>query len=127
MRAISSNQHALAERFGIIDRFFVNAEVSPDGHNWSTAAYVTDYGEKTIPSHYSSRGRTYDYQGTNRDSIPADDVNEPANGYLWNLAQRAGISYRDYGEFVAERKAVWRRALLRLFRASRLNKRWSAI
>jgi YVTN family beta-propeller protein len=101
-RAVSPNHHALAERFGIFDRFFVNAEVSPDGHNWSTAAYVTDYGEKTIPSHYSSRGRTYDYQGTNRDSIPADDVNEPANGYLWNLAQRAGISYRVYGEFVAE-------------------------
>ena len=101
-RNVSPNHHALAERFGIFDRFFVNAEVSPDGHNWSTAAYVTDYGEKTIPSHYSSRGRTYDYQGTNRDSIPADDVNEPASGYLWNLAQRAGISYRNYGEFVGE-------------------------
>jgi DNA-binding beta-propeller fold protein YncE len=101
-RNVSPNHHALAERFGIFDRFFVNAEVSPDGHNWSMAAYVTDYGEKTISSHYSSRGRTYDYQGTNRDSIPADDVMEPANGYLWNLAERAGISYRDYGEFVSE-------------------------
>ncbi|HJP58522.1 MAG TPA: bifunctional YncE family protein/alkaline phosphatase family protein [Gemmatimonadaceae bacterium] len=101
-RNVSPNHHALAERFGIFDRFFVNAEVSPDGHNWSTAAYVTDYGEKTIPSHYSSRGRTYDYQGTNRDSIPADDVMEPANGYLWNLAEHAGISYRNYGEFVSE-------------------------
>ena len=27
-RAISPNHHALAERFGIFDRFFVNAEVS---------------------------------------------------------------------------------------------------
>jgi YVTN family beta-propeller protein len=101
-RSVSPNHHALAERFGIFDRFFVNAEVSPDGHNWSTGAYVADYGEKTIPSHYSSRGRTYDYQGMNRDSIPDDDVQEPSNGYLWNLAQRAGITYRDYGEFVAE-------------------------
>lgn len=101
-RAVSPNHHALAERFGIFDRFFVNAEVSPDGHNWSTAAYVTDYSEKTIPSHYSDRGRTYDYQGTNRDSIPTDDVSGPSSGYLWDLAQRAGITYRDYGEFVAE-------------------------
>ena len=101
-RNVSPNHHALAERFGIFDRFFVNAEVSPDGHNWSTAAYVTDYGEKTIPSHYSSRGRTYDYQGTNRDTIPDDDVAEPSSGYLWNLAERAAITYRDYGEFVAE-------------------------
>ena len=101
-RSVSPNHHALAERFGIFDRFFVNAEVSPDGHNWSTAAYVTDYAEKTIPSNYSGRGRTYDYQGTNRDTVPDDDVTEPSSGYLWNLAARAGITYRDYGEFVTE-------------------------
>ena len=101
-RAVSPNHHALAERFGIFDRFFVNAEVSPDGHNWSTGAYVTDYAEKTIPSNYSGHGRTYDYQGTNRNEIPDDDVSEPSSGYLWNLAARAGITYRDYGEFVSE-------------------------
>jgi phospholipase C len=101
-RPVSPNHHALAERFGIFDRFFVNAEVSPDGHNWSMAAYVTDYAEKTIPSNYSSRGRTYDYQGTNRNKIPDDDVSGPSSGYLWNLAERAGITYRNYGEFVDE-------------------------
>jgi YVTN family beta-propeller protein len=101
-RAMSPNHHALAERFGIFDRFFVNAEVSPDGHNWSTAAYVTDYAEKTIPSNYSSRGRSYDYEGFNRSVLPHEDVAEPSSGYLWNLADRAGISYRNYGEFVDE-------------------------
>ena len=101
-RAVSPNHHALAERFGIFDRFFVNAEVSPDGHNWSTAAYVTDYAEKTIPSNYSSRGRSYDYEGWNRGALPAEDVAEPSSGYLWNLADRAGITYRNYGEFVDE-------------------------
>ncbi len=101
-RSVSPNHHALAERFGIFDRFFVSAEVSPDGHNWSMAAYVTDYTEKTVPSHYSSRGRTYDYQGTNRNVIPDDDVSESSSGYLWNLADRAGITYRNYGEFVSE-------------------------
>lgn len=103
-RAVSPNHHALAERFGVFDRFFVNAEVSPDGHNWSTAAYATDYLEKTVPSHYSGRGRTYDYEGTNRGSgwadIPNDDVSEPAGGYLWDLAARANITLRNYGEFV---------------------------
>jgi DNA-binding beta-propeller fold protein YncE len=99
-RRVSPNHHALAERFGVFDRFFVNAEVSPDGHNWSTAAYATDYIEKTIPSNYSRRGRSYDYEGTNRDEIPVDDVAEPGTGYLWNLAERAGITFRNYGEFV---------------------------
>ncbi len=103
-RPVSPNHHALAERFGLFDRFFVNAEASPDGHNWSTAAYTTDYLQKTVPSNYSSRGRSYDWEGTNRGKVPADegaeDVNEPANGYLWDLAQKAGISFRNYGEFV---------------------------
>jgi YVTN family beta-propeller protein len=106
-RDVSPNHHALAERFGIYDRFFVNAEVSADGHNWSAAAYSTDYVQKTTPSHYSDRGRSYDYEGTNRCASeqtpcepPADDVAEPASGYLWDLAQRAGITFRNYGEFV---------------------------
>ncbi|MEJ2215455.1 MAG: bifunctional YncE family protein/alkaline phosphatase family protein [Gemmatimonadota bacterium] len=102
-RRDTPNHHALAERFGLFDRFFVNAEVSADGHNWSTAAYASDYVEKTVQSNYSGRGRSYDYEGTNRgwDSIPpeGEDVNEPANGYLWDLAQRAGITFRNYGEF----------------------------
>ncbi len=103
-RANSPNHHALAERFGVYDRFFVNAEVSADGHNWSTAAYATDYLEKTVPSNYSDRGRPYDYEGTNRGfdekDVPDDDVAEPANGYLWNSAEQAGITFRNFGEFV---------------------------
>ncbi len=101
-RPVSPNHHALAERFGIFDRFFVNSEVSPDGHNWSTAAYTTDYLQKTVPANYSNRGRTYDYEGTNRDRVPNDDVADPASGYLWDLAQKAGITFRNYGEFVVD-------------------------
>jgi YVTN family beta-propeller protein len=115
-RPVSPNHHALAERFGIFDRFFTNAEVSADGHNWSTAAYATDYVEKTVTSEYSRRGRTYDYEGTNRrdwdnppDSaghVTDDDVAEPASGYLWDVAHRAGITFRNYGEFVIADRAA---------------------
>ena len=98
-RAVTPNHHALAERFGVFDRFFVNAEVSADGHNWTVGAYAGDYVQKTVPSNYSSRGRTYDYEGQNRGAIPEDDVNEPSSGYLWDLAERAGITLRNYGEF----------------------------
>ena len=99
-RSVTPNHHALAERFGLFDRFFVCAEVSGQGHNWSTAAYSPDYVEKTIPSNYSGRGRTFDYEGLNRDSLPDDDVNEPGTGYLWDAALRARVSLRNYGEFV---------------------------
>ncbi len=93
-RSVTPNIHALAERFGLYDRFFVNAEVSADGHDWSTAAYVTDYREKTTPPHYAKKRTARD------ESDEGEDAAEPPNGYLWNLAQRAGISYRNYGEFL---------------------------
>ena len=107
-RDVTPNHHALAERFGLFDRFFVNAEVSGDGHVWSTAAYAPDYVEKTVPSLYSDRGRSYDFEGENRDTLPEDDVNEPGTGYLWDSAARAGITMRNYGEFtVRDRDGRW--------------------
>jgi len=63
---ITPNHRALALRFGLLDRFFVNSEASPDGHSWSTAAFSTDYVDKAFRWEYSSRGRTYDYEGFNR-------------------------------------------------------------
>jgi DNA-binding beta-propeller fold protein YncE len=89
-QAISPNHHALALRFGLFDRFFTNAEVSSQGHIWSTAAYVTDFGEKTIPSAYADK----------REGVDGEEVDEPINGFLWTLARKKGISFRDYGEMV---------------------------
>jgi YVTN family beta-propeller protein len=63
---ITPNHRALALRFGLFDRFFVNSEASPDGHNWSTAAFSTDYVDKAFRWNYGRRGRTYDYEGFNR-------------------------------------------------------------
>ena len=106
-RSVSPNHHALADRFGLFDRFFTNAEVSAQGHNWSIAAYSGDYIEKTIQS--TDIGRPYDYEGTNREKLLVDDdddVASPSTGYLWDLAARKGISYRVYGEFVAPAKDV---------------------
>lgn len=88
--SVTPNHHALARRFGLFDRFFVNAEVSSQGHIWSTAAYVTDYGEKVIPSGYAGK----------RANMDGEDADEPERGFLWTLAKRAGVSFRDYGEMV---------------------------
>jgi YVTN family beta-propeller protein len=104
-RAASPNHHALAERFGVFDRFFTNAEVSSQGHNWSTAAYSGEYVEKATQANYAGDGRTYDFEGSNREKPldnDDDDVASPSSGYLWDLAARKGISYRDYGEFMRE-------------------------
>ena len=87
---VTPNHHALARRFGIFDRFFVNAEVSSQGHIWSTAAYVTEYGEKTVPSAYAGK----------RGEVDGEDIDEPERGFLWTLAKRSGVTFRDYGEMV---------------------------
>ncbi len=135
---ITLNARNLALRFGLLDRFFVNAEASPDGHNWSTAAFSNDYVDKAFRWNYSGRGRTYDYEGFNRlpsydppagqppvalpsvFDLPANetdvadflkkyvpylkgnrDVGEPETLYLWDLANRNNLTYRNYGEYVA--------------------------
>jgi YVTN family beta-propeller protein len=49
---VTPNQHALVNEFVLLDNFYVNAEVSADGHNWSMGAYATDYLEKTWPTAY---------------------------------------------------------------------------
>ncbi len=91
---VTPNQHALARNFVLLDNFYVNAEVSADGHSWSTAAYANDYVEKTWPTSYGSRGGTYDYEGSRSIAFPSE-------GFIWDYCQRAGISYRSYGEFVS--------------------------
>lgn len=92
---VTPNHHALAREFVLLDNFYVDSEVSADGHNWSMAAYATDYTEKTWPTSYGSRGGTYDYEGSRQIAYPRD-------GYIWDYAKRAGISYRSYGAFVTK-------------------------
>jgi DNA-binding beta-propeller fold protein YncE len=87
---VTPNHHALARRFGLFDRFFVNAEVSSQGHIWSTAAYVTNYGEEVVPSGYAGK----------RGDVDGEESDEPERGFLWTLAIREGITFRDYGEMV---------------------------
>ncbi|HEX4945991.1 MAG TPA: bifunctional YncE family protein/alkaline phosphatase family protein, partial [Blastocatellia bacterium] len=93
---VTPNQHAIAREFVLLDNFYVDSEVSADGHNWSMAAYATDYVEKTWPTNYSSRGRTYDYEGSKK-------ISRPTKGYIWDYCKAAGVSYRSYGEFVGVR------------------------
>ncbi|MDA2925296.1 beta-propeller fold lactonase family protein [Acidobacteria bacterium AH-259-L09] len=92
---ITPNHHALAREFVLLDNFYVDAEVSVDGHSWSMAAYATDYAEKAWPAGYAGRGRMLNlyYPG----------LYTPDRGFIWDLCAKAGISYRSYGEMVTER------------------------
>lgn len=89
---VTPNHHALARTFTLFDNFYHNAEVSNDGHFWSTAAYATDYVEKWWPSSYSG-------QGSPRLAVHEDSIAYPSSGFLWDLCAAKGITYRSYGEF----------------------------
>ncbi|MGO4294238.1 bifunctional YncE family protein/alkaline phosphatase family protein [Chitinophaga sp. RAB17] len=96
---ITPNQHRLSGDFVLLDNFYVDAEVSADGHNWSMAAYATDYVEKTWPTSYGGRGGTYDYEGSRK-------IAYPKKGFIWDYCNRAGVTYRTYGEFAGKGKAA---------------------
>jgi DNA-binding beta-propeller fold protein YncE len=93
---VTPNYHKLVREFVLFDNFYVNSDVSADGHNWSTAAIASDYVEKMWPNHYGERRKTYDFEGGEPAAVPP-------SGYLWTNAAQAGISLRNYGYFVTNR------------------------
>jgi hypothetical protein len=94
---ITPNQHALAREFVLLDNFYVNGEVSADGHNWTMGGYATDYLEKNWPTSYGGRGGEYPGEG-------AMEIANNKNGFLWDNCKRNGVSFRTYGEFMGDKE-----------------------
>ncbi|HEV3090388.1 MAG TPA: alkaline phosphatase family protein [Candidatus Cybelea sp.] len=88
---VTPNEHAIAARFGLFDNTYTSGEVSESGHNWSDAAFDTDWVERMWPATYNGR-RTVDDDGW-PETIPH-------SGYIWQAAGAAHVSFRDYGEMV---------------------------
>jgi YVTN family beta-propeller protein len=96
---VTPNAHALATEFGVLDNFYVDAEVSYDGHAFSTSAYATDLVEKFWPTNYAARGAVYLSEGRGAPRNAYGNAAAPMNGYLWDAAARQHVSFRSYGEF----------------------------
>ena len=69
---VTPNLHALARQFVLLDNFYVDGEVSANGHEWSMAAYATDYVEKVWPLVY----RHGDEHG--KEASPASNIRPKA-------------------------------------------------
>ena len=96
---VTPNPHKLAREFVLLDNFYVNADVSADGHNWSTAAIAPDYVQKLWPNQYAGRRKLYDFEEQDPTSLP------PA-GYLWTNAVVGRVidpQFRLHGEQQAGR------------------------
>jgi DNA-binding beta-propeller fold protein YncE len=94
--AVTPNLHRLAREFTLFDNFYANAEFSAAGHEWSMGAYASEFVRKVELVTLDSANRTMPYPGEGRYAAAF-----PALGYLWDRARAAGVTYRDYGEFVS--------------------------
>lgn len=92
---VTPNQHKIARDFVLLDNFYVDAEVSADGHNWSMGAYANDYVEKNWPANYGGKGGTHGTSATLK-------IGNNKDGFIWDFCAKNNVSYRSYGEFVAD-------------------------
>ncbi len=101
---VTPNAHALAQRFATSDRFFLDSDVSADGHRWALGAAPTPWFHVAWTSNYGGR-RTVDpfstapgrrALGGGADAPMPED--EPEFGTLWEHIADAGLTIRNYGE-----------------------------
>lgn len=86
-RDVTPNQHALAERYVLLDNYYCNGVLSADGHSWATEGNVTPYLERA-------------FGGFNRSYTFGDDpLTYSSSGFVWDHVLAAGRSFRNYGEF----------------------------
>ncbi len=88
--SVTPNAHAIARRWVLFDNFYVDGEVSADGHEWSDRAFAGEYNEKTWPQIYSDR-RAWDL-------TDGEDLVNPRDAYLWDAAKRQGLWVVNFGE-----------------------------
>ncbi len=101
---VTPNAHALAGRFATSDRFFVDSDVSADGHRWAMGiaptpwfnmAWTSNYGGRREGSPFSSAPGRRSLGGGSDCPMPED---EPEFGSLWEHIAGAGLTIRNYGE-----------------------------
>ena len=90
---VTPNHHALAREFVLLDNLYCNGEVSEDGHQWSNAAFCTDWTQKVYPGNYATPSRG--------DAPGSEAVTTSPGGYLWDNCAAHGLTYRTYGEFTS--------------------------
>ena len=101
---VTPNLHALAEQFAMSDNFFVDSDVSADGHRWLMGINPTPYFNTAWTSGYGGRrhdsptatqpGRRALFGGADA-PMPED---EPQFGSLWEHITAGGKGVLNYGE-----------------------------
>ena len=84
---VTPNQHRLAQDFVLLDNYYVSGKSSAEGHQWTDAAMVSDYIERSVRAWFRS------YPHRQEDALVYNK-----NGFIWNDAMDHGKKVRIYGE-----------------------------
>ena len=93
---ITPNAHHIARTWAVLDNLFVNGEVSENGHQWSDAAYATQFTSQAWLQSYSGRPEP---KATESELGADERLRSSPGGYLWDNCARHNRSFRTYGEF----------------------------
>jgi YVTN family beta-propeller protein len=100
---VMPNHLALATRFAIGDNFYVDSDVSADGHRWLSNTYPNEWVETTVPASY---GDNREYKENSKSpgmlsftgsagAIYPEDYNEA--GSMWDHLDRNKKSFFNFG------------------------------
>jgi YVTN family beta-propeller protein len=86
---VTTNAHELVQRFPLLDNFYDPSRQSADGHNWIVQAMAPYSDDVQSPDWLR------DYPSNGGDAIAYQN-----KGHLWDAAEKAGVSVKNYGEYV---------------------------
>jgi YVTN family beta-propeller protein len=100
---VMANHHKLASQFAISDNFYVDSDVSADGHRWLVNTYPNEWVETCTPANY---GGNRDYNPASKapgslgmtgaaGAIYPEDYNE--SGSMWDHLERNKIDFFNFG------------------------------
>jgi YVTN family beta-propeller protein len=100
---VMANHHKLAEQFAVCDNFYVDSDVSADGHRWLVNTYPNEWVETCVPASY---GGNRNYKPASKapgslgmngsaGAIYPEDYNE--SGSMWDHLERNNIDFFNFG------------------------------
>ncbi len=99
---VTPNHHALVRRFAFSDNFYVDSDVSVDGHHWLVGNYPNELIESSWPAAYGERLTFYsDADAPGRLTIGGASPRPESylqSGSLWEHLARHHVTFRNYGE-----------------------------
>ncbi len=86
---VTTNAHAIVQRFPLFDNFYDPSRQSADGHNWIVQAMAPYSDDIQSPDWLR------DYPSNGGDAIAYQKV-----GHLWDVAAKQGVTFKNFGEYI---------------------------